>query len=117
MIVVVKSCLKFQMAEVRWVPLNNYQKMCYKWFGRAAESVVTEKMKDNLERAHITIRPGAYISCIWVNTILAAIVSTVVYLSLIIFFCWSSCILISRISPSPTRPFNFSGDSQTRSLP
>jgi flagellar protein FlaJ len=59
--------------------------MCYKWFGRTAESVVTEKMKDNLDRAHITIRPGAYISCIWVNTILAAIVSTVVYLSLIIF--------------------------------
>lgn len=73
------------MTEVRWVPLNNYQKMCYKWFGRAAESTVTEKMKDNLERAHITIRPGAYISCIWVNTILAAIISTVVYLSLIIF--------------------------------
>jgi flagellar protein FlaJ len=73
------------MTEVRWVPLNNFQKMCYKWFGRTAESVVTEKMKDNLDRAHITIRPGAYISCIWVNTILAAIVSTVVYLSLIIF--------------------------------
>lgn len=67
------------------MPLNNFQKMCYKWFGRTAESVVTEKMKDNLDRAHITIRPGAYISCIWVNTILAAIVSTVVYLSLIIF--------------------------------
>jgi flagellar protein FlaJ len=73
------------MTEVRWVPLNNFQKMCYKWFGRTAESVVTEKMKYNLDRAHITIRPGAYISCIWVNTILAAIVSTVVYLSLIIF--------------------------------
>jgi len=72
------------MKEERWVPLNNYQKMCYRWFGRAAESVVTEKMKDDLERAHVTIRPGAYISYMWVNTILAAIVSTVAYLSLII---------------------------------
>ena len=67
------------------MPLNNYQKMCYRWFGRTAESIVTEKMKAALERAHITIRPGAYISCLWVNTILAAIVSTIVYLSLIIF--------------------------------
>ena len=67
------------------MPLNNYQKMCYRWFGRSAESVVTDKMKTNLERAHITIRPGAYISFMWVSTIVAAIVSTIVYLSLIIF--------------------------------
>jgi len=59
--------------------------MCYRWFGRPAENVVTEKMKAALERAHITMRPGAYISCLWVNTILAAIVSTIIYLSLIIF--------------------------------
>ena len=79
------------------MPLNNYQKMCYRWFGRSAESVVTEKMKDDLERAHIAIRPGAYISCMWVNTILAAIVSTVVYLSLIIFLSteiWLSFLLV-----------------------
>ena len=67
------------------MPLNNYQKMCYRWFGRSAENVVTDKMKASLERAHITIRPGAYISFMWVSTIVAAIVSTVIYLTLIIF--------------------------------
>ncbi|MCK4364750.1 MAG: type II secretion system F family protein [Thermoplasmatales archaeon] len=67
------------------MPLNNYQKMCYRWFGRSAENVVTDKMKMSLERAHITIRPGAYVSYMWVSTILAAIVSTVIYLTLIIF--------------------------------
>ena len=66
------------------MPLNNYQKMCYRWFGRTAESVVTDKMKGDLESAHITIRSGAYISCIWVNTIMAAVISTIVYFSLIL---------------------------------
>lgn len=67
------------------MPLNNYQKMCYRWFGRSAENVVTDKMKLSLERAHISIRPGAYISCMWVNTIMAAVVSIIIYLTLIIF--------------------------------
>jgi len=67
------------------MPLNNYQKMCYRWFGRIAENAATDKMKMNLERAHIEIRASAYLSCVWVNTILAAIVSTIVFASIIIF--------------------------------
>ena len=68
---------------MRWVPLNNYQKMCYRWFGRFAENMVSDKIRGNLEKAHISIRPGAYISCIWVNTILVAIATSVIFLSLI----------------------------------
>jgi len=67
------------------MPLNNYQKMCYRWFGRAAESVVTDKMKLDLEKAHITIRPGAYISCMWVNTLFVGVVSAIVYMTLVLF--------------------------------
>jgi flagellar protein FlaJ len=47
--------------------------------------MVTEKMRANLDKAHISIRPGAYISYIWFNTILVAIASTVVCLSFILF--------------------------------
>jgi flagellar protein FlaJ len=64
--------------------LNNYQKMCYRWFGNTAESIVNEKLKSDLEKAHIEIRAGAYISCAWLNTIFTAIISSVIYLSLII---------------------------------
>ena len=64
--------------------LNNYQKMCYRWFGNTAESIVNEKLKSDLEKAHIEIRAGAYISCAWLNTIFTAIVSSVIYLSLIV---------------------------------
>ena len=60
--------------------------MCYKWFGKVAESVASDKLKHDLEKAHIEIRAGAYVSCVWVNTILASIVSTVVYLTFILLF-------------------------------
>jgi len=67
------------------MPLNNYQKTCYRWFGRMAENTASDKMKLDLERAHIDMRPGAYLACVWVNTILASVISTVVYLSLVLF--------------------------------
>lgn len=65
--------------------LNNYQKMCYRRFGAVAENVVSDKFKENLEKAHIEMRAGAYLSCIWVNTVLAAVVSTIIYVNLILF--------------------------------
>jgi flagellar protein FlaJ len=64
--------------------LNNYQRICYKWFGGTAEGSASDKLKDNLERAHMEIRAGAYISYVWFNTMLAAVISTVVYFSLTI---------------------------------
>ncbi len=77
--------------------LNNYQKMCYRWFGRTAEAFASEKLKTDLERAHIDIRPGAYISSAWVNTILVAIITSVIYISLIFLFSldfWRIIILL-----------------------
>lgn len=67
------------------MPLNNYQRMCYRWFGRTAEGSVSEKLREDLEKAHIEIRAGAYISYVWFNTVLAAVISTGVYLSLTLF--------------------------------
>jgi flagellar protein FlaJ len=67
------------------MPLNNYQKMCYRKFGRIAESGATDKLKEDLESAHIEMRAGAYLSCVWFNTILAAVVSVIFYITLIIF--------------------------------
>lgn len=64
--------------------LNNYQRMCYKRFGRIAEKGAPDKLRENIESAHIDIRAGAYLSCVWLNTILAAVISTVVFLSLIV---------------------------------
>lgn len=64
--------------------LNNYEKMCYRWFGRTAESMVNEKLKNDLEKAHIEIRAGAYVSCAWLNTIFTAVITSIIYISLVI---------------------------------
>ena len=68
--------------------------MCYKWFGRAAENVASEKLKADLERAHIDIRAGAYVSCIWVNTIFAGIISSVIFFSLVLLLSVEFWVLI-----------------------
>ena len=65
------------------MPLNNYQKMCYRWFGNTAENLASDRIKHNLEKAHIDMRPGAYLSYVWVNTILAAAISITVFLILV----------------------------------
>ena len=67
------------------MPLNGYQKVCYRWFGHTAENVANERLKQDLERAHINMRAGAYISYVWMNTILSFVVATFVFLTLFVF--------------------------------
>jgi len=70
--------------------------MCYRWFGRAAENAASDKLKADLERAHIDIRAGAYVSYVWVNTIFAGIISTVIFFSLVLLLSvafWTIIIL------------------------
>ena len=67
------------------MPLNNYQKMCYRWFGSIAENMASDKLKMNLERAHINMRPGAYLSYVWVNTLLTAAFSSIIFITLLLF--------------------------------
>jgi len=59
--------------------------MCYRWFGRIAENSSLDKLGLELERAHIDMRPAAYLAYVWVNTLLTAAVSTVFFFSLIFF--------------------------------
>ena len=76
------------------MPLNGYQKMCYRWFGRVAENVANDKIRNDLEKAHINMRAGAYISYVWMNTILAAIVSTFISITLFFFLALPLIMLI-----------------------
>ena len=65
------------------MPLNSYEKLSYKLFGPIAENIVTDKMKSDLERAHMDLRGAAYLSYVWLTTIIVAIVSTI--LAIILF--------------------------------
>lgn len=60
--------------------------MCYRWFGKTAENAVDEKLELALEKAHIEMRPGAYLACVWVNTIIAIILSAIMCITLIFLF-------------------------------
>jgi len=65
------------------MPLNSYQKMCYRWFGKTAENASNDKLELELERAHIDLRAAAYLSSVWVTTILAIVVLAVVFTVLV----------------------------------
>jgi len=85
---------------VRRIKLSNYQKLCYQWFGRIAENVAGESLIKNLDKAHMEIRPGAYVSFVWMNTIIIAIISIAVsiILSLLLYLNIVLIILLLVIS-------------------
>jgi flagellar protein FlaJ len=60
------------------MPLNKYQKMSYRWFGRISEPRVSDKLKHDLEAAHMNVRAGAYLSLVLLNAVLGAVVSFIV---------------------------------------
>ncbi len=55
--------------------LNNYQKLSYKWFRNFTEVHVSDKLKEDLQSAHIPIRAGAYLAYTLLSSILAFIIS------------------------------------------
>lgn len=65
--------------------LSNYQKFCYRVFGELAENIAPHKLKNNLEKAHMNIRAGAYLACAWMNAILVTICSAIVLFNLVAF--------------------------------
>jgi flagellar protein FlaJ len=60
------------------MPLNKYQKISYRWFGQISEPRVSEKLKHDLEAAHMNIRAGAYLSFVFLNSILSTVVTFIV---------------------------------------
>jgi flagellar protein FlaJ len=57
------------------ITLTKYQKVSYKWFGRVGEKRANEGLKEDLLSAHMEIRAGAYLSSIFLSTILGMLVS------------------------------------------
>ena len=83
------------------MPLSNYQKFCYRVFGDIAKDSVTNKLKRNLEKAHINIRPEAYLATAWMNTIVTIVVVSIMLVFLVVFIIPLSNIdFLSSISSS-----------------
>jgi flagellar protein FlaJ len=57
------------------MPLNKYQKICYRWFGHISEPRVSDRLKHDLQASHMNIRAGAYLSFMTLNSILSSVVT------------------------------------------
>jgi len=66
------------------MPLTKYQNFCYRYLGKkASRSTQIQYIKRAIERAFIEVRPEAYISYAWMNSIIggfAGLVFIIVYL-------------------------------------
>ncbi len=63
------------------ITLNNYQKVCYRWFGTLTERRANNKLKSDLQSAHMEIRAGAYLSYVLFNTIIVTVTLFAVFIT------------------------------------
>jgi flagellar protein FlaJ len=61
------------------ITLTKYQRVSYKWFGRFGERRASQHLQHNLQSAHMEIRAGAYLSFVFLSTILAFLVTFCVF--------------------------------------
>jgi flagellar protein FlaJ len=58
--------------------LTKYQRMSYKWLGRYGERRANQHLQDALQSAHMEIRAGAYLSYVFLSTIIGFLSSMIV---------------------------------------
>ena len=61
--------------------------MCYGWFGQLAEEKVSEKLKKDLQSAHMELRAGAYLAVVMFTALVGFVVSAA-------FFCFFVFLLL-----------------------
>ena len=64
--------------------LTRYKKFCYNVFGKFTQSSVTEKLKRDILRANLNIRPEAYLAYVWMNSLLSFVL-TFTILTILLF--------------------------------
>ncbi len=69
------------------MPLNRYQKICYRILGKkASKSSQVEYIKRALEKSYIEVRPEAYIAYAWMNGIIGGLAGSIIaFLFLFLF--------------------------------
>lgn len=58
--------------------LTKYQRMSYRWFGRLGEKRANQQLQDALQSAHMQIRAGAYLSYVFLSTVIGFLCSMIV---------------------------------------
>ena len=63
--------------------LTKYQRMSYKWLGRFGERRANQHLQDALQSAHMEIRAGAYLSYVFLSTIIGFLCSLTVIVTFV----------------------------------
>jgi len=63
--------------------LTKYQRISYKWLGRFGERRANQHLQDALQSAHMEIRAGAYLSYVFLSTIIGLLCSLIVIVTFI----------------------------------
>jgi len=62
--------------------LTRYKKFCYNAFGKFTQDSVTEKLKRDILRADLNIRPEAYLAYVWMNSLLSVVFTFAILITL-----------------------------------
>ncbi len=63
--------------------LTKYQRMSYKWLGRLGERRANQHLQEALQSAHMEIRAGAYLSYVFLSTILGFLATMIVIVTFV----------------------------------
>jgi archaeal flagellar protein FlaJ len=63
--------------------LTKYQRISYKWLGRFGERRANQHLQDALQSAHMEIRAGAYLSYVFLSTIIGLLCSLIVIVTFV----------------------------------
>jgi flagellar protein FlaJ len=58
--------------------LTKYQRMSYRWFGRFGEKRANQQLQEALQSAHMQIRAGAYLSYVFLSTVIGLLTTMIV---------------------------------------
>jgi flagellar protein FlaJ len=64
--------------------LTKYQRMSYRWFGRLGEKRANQQLQEALQSAHMQIRAGAYLSYVFLSTVIG-LLSTMIVIVVFLF--------------------------------
>lgn len=79
--------------------LTRYKKFCYNVFGKFTQDNVTEKLKRDILRANLNIRPEAYLAYVWMNSLLSFVFAfTILTILLFVLPCLGVNVLSNFLS-------------------
>jgi len=82
--------------------LTRYKKFCYNVFGKFTQGSVTEKLKRDILRANLNIRPEAYLAYVWMNSLLSFVFAFTILTILLFVLPYLGVNILSNFLSKPS---------------